>query len=278
MDQSHSTTLIFDTECVFKDHMHCFHAGEFHGEELDDIAAASSHRLPMDELITACPFCPTDLGATIPADAMMSHVAGHMFSFAHISVSWQMDGETSDLQSSFASFSTHRSEGGRRNYFMTGQCQDIRVVTKDGEAPREEQHDPDFPEFNDDTHATDTEYTPGEAYLPEGDAEFFDSLWRSVRQELEMPALAVPTQSVDGHQEPEEQQPAVENKFTLDASEMRSGDADDDHPSLLAKDSRRRGEKGERKRRRTRELKRERTAYLRDINLVIRDYSQGQGA
>jgi hypothetical protein len=52
----------------------------------------------------------------------------------------------------------------------------------------------DFPSVDDDNYVTDEEYDPDDGFLPEGDREFFDTLWRDVRQELQLPPLEAETE------------------------------------------------------------------------------------
>jgi hypothetical protein len=51
----------------------------------------------------------------------------------------------------------------------------------------------DFPSVDDENYDTDEEYAPDDGSLPEGDWEFFDTLWRDVRQELQLPPLGMET-------------------------------------------------------------------------------------
>ncbi|KAL2785822.1 hypothetical protein BJX66DRAFT_342728 [Aspergillus keveii] len=199
MDQSHGTTLIFDTQSRFKDHMYTCHTGEFADDELDDITAASHQRLAPHNLVTTCLFCPIDITASIPTDRMMDHVAKHMLSLARVSVSWQMEGESSDSQSS-QQYLVVRNPGGhvpiprsrsRRPLDMEMMNSEGYTVHRGGSFGKRLQED--FPSVDDENYDTDEEYAPDDGSLPEGDWEFFDTLWRDVRQDLQLPPLGMET-------------------------------------------------------------------------------------
>ncbi|KAL2855689.1 hypothetical protein BJX68DRAFT_264043 [Aspergillus pseudodeflectus] len=283
MDQSHDTTLIFEAESAFKDHMYTCHTGEFADDELDEIADASHQRLAPHNLLTTCPFCPTDLTATIPADGMMSHVAEHMLSLAHISVSWQMDGESIDSQSSSGGYSLlysqlgfppgpkrtrrpqsavmgiaggfigqRRSRSQRAPYMKMGNAGGYLIQGRSrsrrpqyavmGKAALyfggrggslEERLQQDFPSPDDDNNATpDEEYTHVDGSLPEGDMEFFKSLWRDVRQELRLPSLTSPPRSLEEIQTQGQSPLDAGLSFDADMSEVKN-DVDDNEPNVI---------------------------------------------
>jgi hypothetical protein len=286
MDQSHDTTLIFEAESAFKDHMYTCHTGEFTDDELDEIADASHQRLAPHNLVMTCPFCPTDLTATIPADGMMSHVAEHMLSLAHISVSWQMDGESTDSQSSSGGYSLlysqlgfppgpkrtrrpqsavmviaggyigqRRSRSQRAPYMKMGNAGGYLIQRRSrSRRPRyavmgkaalyfggrggslEERLQQDFPSPDDDNNTTDEEYTPVDGFLPEGDMEFFDSLWRDVRQELRLPSLTSPPRSLEQLQTQGQSPLDAGLSFDADMSEVKN-DVDHNEPNAIDLDS-----------------------------------------
>ncbi|GFF71184.1 hypothetical protein IFM62136_08022 [Aspergillus lentulus] len=102
MDESHNETLFFNSDSAFKEHMVSCHEDAFSEDELDGIADASYLRVPVDSVINVCPFCPIDTQVNVPTEKIITHVAEHLLSFAQISLSWLMEGEASDLQSSHA--------------------------------------------------------------------------------------------------------------------------------------------------------------------------------
>ncbi|KAL3447674.1 hypothetical protein BJX65DRAFT_307737 [Aspergillus insuetus] len=240
MDQSHSTTLVFDTESVFKDHMYTSHSGEFANDELDDIAAASHQRLAPHDLVTTCPFCPTDLANTIHTDTLMSHLAEHMLSLAQISVSWKMDGESSDSQSSRAGYSLRypiglpsgRSRSRRPQYITIGRARQYFHMRRDSLTERLQL---DFPSQDDDHNAPDEDYTPEDGFPPEGDMEFFNSLWRNVRQELQLPPLTNPLPSLKELQDQPQELFNTEPKFDADMPDVK-GDVHYHGPNAIELD------------------------------------------
>jgi hypothetical protein len=102
MDESHNETLFFNSDSAFKEHMVSCHEDAFSEDELDGIADASYLRVPVDSVINVCPFCPIGPQVNVPTEKIITHVAEHLLSFAQISLSWLMEGEASDAQSSHA--------------------------------------------------------------------------------------------------------------------------------------------------------------------------------
>ncbi|KAJ0421436.1 hypothetical protein BJY00DRAFT_108879 [Aspergillus carlsbadensis] len=196
MDETHNTIMVFNSDAEFRDHMQTCHNGAFADDELDDIVIASYQRLPVDTTLTNCPFCPTNVDANVPTDKIMNHIADHMLSFAQISISWQLGDENSDSASSHAGASSDDTESFRRGYRAepNGRRMGTRVRSKywwsaesgsslparwEGELPA---LDGGHPEIDDESRLEDET-------LPHGDWEFFDSLWKAVRQALHLPSL-----------------------------------------------------------------------------------------
>lgn len=93
MDGSHETTFFFDTDSAFKNHMHQYHRGQFQDGDLDDLAATCHHRLPVNTLITECPFCPEGSSWELGAGEMINHFATHLLALAQISIAGHIDGD-----------------------------------------------------------------------------------------------------------------------------------------------------------------------------------------
>lgn len=88
MDSSHDTTLVFEQESEFKNHMNAHHAQQFHKDELDDFAAVCFERFTSTNILTECPLCPVGQQEELLAAQkdLTGHVAEHLISIAQISL------------------------------------------------------------------------------------------------------------------------------------------------------------------------------------------------
>ncbi|KAL3477431.1 hypothetical protein BJX99DRAFT_257460 [Aspergillus californicus] len=205
MDDSHDTTLFFDSDSAFKDHMHACHIHAFPEDELDEIAAASYQQLPVDNVITNCPFCSPDVDINLPSENIINHLAEHLVSLAQISISWQMDGEGNESHSSRATSLSDDIHTRSYDYTVEWNGRPVRVKAgrpytyKDLErvhiygtpsldlAIRKHR---DFPSLEDEDYATDQEYHRGDhAEIQDIDGIYCHSMWQEVRQELYLPPL-----------------------------------------------------------------------------------------
>ncbi|KAL5341980.1 hypothetical protein BJX70DRAFT_357494 [Aspergillus crustosus] len=182
MDDSHEATAIFDTESAFKHHMHACHQQSFDKEDLGDITAACYQRLPVEHVLTSCSFCPPESQIDIPADGMASHVAEHLLALAQISVPWQADGDGSDE----SQLSRADSLSGAQSHIALSRDDLDEVLFA---SSPEDDRDSTFALAEEDNLANE-EYQPQDQsdWTDVSDA-IFDDLWRTVRQELQLPPL-----------------------------------------------------------------------------------------
>ncbi|KAL3458339.1 hypothetical protein BJX64DRAFT_292260 [Aspergillus heterothallicus] len=111
MDDTHDETLFFYSSAAFEEHMQHSHADHFHSTELDEIVAVSYQRLPVDNILASCPFCAEVQSLDSSMGDILNHVAGHLFTFAQISLPWQMSGNDSTSEFSDAEIFNETSVG-----------------------------------------------------------------------------------------------------------------------------------------------------------------------
>ncbi|KAL4779146.1 hypothetical protein BJX76DRAFT_99189 [Aspergillus varians] len=205
MDDGHKETMFFNSATLFKEHMFSCHEGAFLEDELDGIANASYQRLPIDIVITVCPFCPTDHAINIPPEKMIAHVAEHLMSFAQISITWQMSGPDS---ASYAESSSGRPDpfdlddlprqrGRRYVYHGLDDLEKERLAERRGRRRYlwygdnlpVERRQGDFPAWSDEEYATDPEYLQEGLEPFDVDEDICKALWQNVRQKLNLPPL-----------------------------------------------------------------------------------------
>ena len=86
MEQGHESSVSFDDEGLFRQHMAEEHNGEFVLEELDTIVEECYGRLPAAELLDHCPFCNDFQVCEQQFRAIEEHIAVHLLSLAQISL------------------------------------------------------------------------------------------------------------------------------------------------------------------------------------------------
>ncbi|KAF9890253.1 hypothetical protein FE257_006165 [Aspergillus nanangensis] len=160
MDGSHDKTWFFEDEKSFKNHMCEHHSGQFEDDDLDDLALSCHQQLPMDNVITECPFCPAD----------------HDLDFIPTQISLAGHDEGNDKQSG-------QSDSKRSRQYHVSQLGSEVSAMRRLEA--------DFPEIEDEeTHTSgeNMDLSPMES-VPDADGQVCQNTWRYIREALGLPIL-----------------------------------------------------------------------------------------
>jgi hypothetical protein len=175
MDSSHGSTFFFFKDSDFKDHMYQHHSDQFDDTDLDDLAAACHQRLPDDNMIIECPFCPAEQALDVEPEEMMNHIAGHLLSLAQISLTGHIDGDGGQSE---------WSESQRTLDYRSSQPKSLRSLPErlySEFSDKIEGEEDDIKEYN-------SRLSPGEA-IPDADEEQCYAVWQSIRKPPEDPFL-----------------------------------------------------------------------------------------
>ena len=171
MDSSHGLPISFSKDSDFRDHMCQYHSDQFDPTDLEDLVTACHQRLPDDNMIKECPFCPADQDPDVEPGGMINHIAGHLLSLAQISLTGHIDGDGGQSECSESKLSYRLSQPASLGSLRGRLYSEFPTEIEDEEDNIEE--------YN---------LSPGKV-IPDTDEEECYSVWQNVRKPPEDPLL-----------------------------------------------------------------------------------------